>query len=105
MNKINILRIEIMLLWFWFETRYTKFLLLLNIRRSSEPIPRGMYCYERDKERNIKEPIDGYWIKPCKYYRSTEKTGGIACTYVGYNGFDPCLYDSCKICGVKEDID
>ena len=33
-----------------------------------------------------------------------QKTGGIACTYIGYYGFDPCLYDECKICGQNEEI-
>jgi len=62
-----------------------------------------MYCYEHDVERNIKEPINGYWIKPCKYYRSTNKSKGVACTYVGYFGFDVLLYDQCKICGENEE--
>lgn len=66
-----------------------------------------MYCYEYDEERNTKEPINdgGYWVKTCKYYRSTPKTKGVACTYVGYMGFDPCLYDQCKICGVKDSFE
>ena len=50
---------------------------------------------------NQKEPINGYWIKPCKYYRSM-KGHSAACTYVGFIGFNPCLGDQCKICGVDE---
>jgi hypothetical protein len=42
---------------------------------------------------------DGYPVRECKYYRMTPSTKGIACIYIGYYGFDPCLYDACKICG------
>lgn len=63
-----------------------------------------MYCYEY-VDRTEKEPADGYWTKPFKYYRSTPKTKGIACTYVGHIGFDVCLYDQCKICGVKDSLE
>lgn len=100
-TKID-MRTKLRLLWYWLETRYAKLLRLFGVVRSTDCIPDGMYCYEYDEERNAKEPTDGYWIKTCKYYRSTPKTKGIACTYVGYMGFDPCLYDQCKICGVKD---
>jgi len=91
------------LLWYWVETRYVKLLRLFGVVPNTNPIPDGRYCYEYDKERNIKEPTDGYWIISCKYYRSTYETGGVACTYLGYMGFDPCLYDQCKICDVNID--
>ena len=96
------MRTKLRLLWYWIETRYAKLLRLFGVVRSADCIPDGMYCYEYDEERNAKEPTDGYWIKTCKYYRSTPKTKGVACTYAGYMGFDPCLYDQCKICGVKD---
>lgn len=95
---------KIKLCWYYLETRYTKLLMLFGYLKSSDPIPTNTpYCYLWDDEKNKQEPIDGYWIKTCKYYRSTPKTRGIACTYVGYFGFDLCLYDQCKICGVNED--
>ena len=88
------------LLWYYTETRYVKLLRLFGIRRNNSVIPKGRYCYVRDDERNAKVPInDGYWIKTCKYYRSAPNTGGVACTYIGFYGFDFCLYDQCKICG------
>lgn len=91
---------KIKLLRYYVEIVYTKLLRLFNVRRSTAPIPKGTpYCYVRDDERNKKEPIDGYWIKPCKYYRNM-KGYNAACTYVGFIGFDPCLGDQCKICGV-----
>lgn len=97
------MKYKIKLLWYYVEVGYAKLLRLFNVRRSTSPIPKGTpYCYEYDEERNTKEPTDGYWIKPCRYYRSTPKTKGVACTYVGYIGFDPCLYDQCKICGVDK---
>ena len=93
---------KIKLLRYYVEIVYTKLLRLFNVRRSTSPIPKGTpYCYVRDDERNKKEPIDGYWIKPCKYYRNM-KGYNAACTYVGFIGFDPCLGDQCKICGVDD---
>ncbi len=101
------MKTKLRLLWYWLETRYAKLLRLFGVVRSTNCIPHGMYCYEYDEERNTKEPSnDGsYWINTCKYYRSTPKTKGVACTYVGYMGFDPCLYDQCKICGVKDSFE
>ena len=98
---------KLRLLWYYAETRYVKLLRIFGVRRSTSVIPKGQYCYVWDEERNTKEPCSdgGYWIKTCKYYRSTTKTGGVACTYTGYYGFDPCLYDQCKICGVNNGID
>jgi hypothetical protein len=92
------------LLWYYIETRYVKLLHIFGINRDASIIPKGQYCYVWDNERNINEPCtnDGYCIKPCKYYRSTKKTRGIACTYIGFFGFDICLYDQCKFCGENE---
>lgn len=94
------------LFWYYLETRYTKVLRYFNIRKDESIIPKGIYCYEYDEERNDKEPckLGSYWIKPCKYYRSTPETRGIACTYTGFYGHDCCLYDQCKICGVNDEI-
>lgn len=98
------MKYKIKLLWYYVEIGYAKLLHLFNVSRSTSPIPRGQYCYVWDDERNKKEPIDGYWIKPCKYYRSM-KGHSAACTYVGFIGFSPCLGDQCKICGVNDEID
>jgi len=100
------MKTKIILFGYWIETRITKILNFFNISYDIGPIPEGMYCYEWDKERNEKEPLEnGYWTKTCKYYRSTPKTKGMACTYIGYYGFDFCLYDQCKICGIKNELD
>ena len=98
---------KLKLLWYYAETRYAKLLCIFGVRRSASIIPKGQYCYVWDEERNINEPCTdgGYWIKTCKYYRSTLKTGGVACTYTGFFGFDFCLYDQCKICGENDEID
>jgi hypothetical protein len=97
------MKTKLILFWYWIETMYTKLLHLFGIEHSKEFIPNGMYCYEYDEKLNNR-PVDGHRIKTCKYYRSTSKTKGIACTYIGYMGFDPCLYDKCKICGVKQKL-
>ena len=99
-NKFDRLK----LIWYYIETRFVLLYLFFGFKRNDKVIPKGMYCYIIDEERNIKEPCkDGsYWIKKCPYYRSTGKTGGIACTYDGFFGFDLCLYDQCKICGINK---
>ena len=96
---------RILLIWYWLEVKYAQLLYLFGVVRSALPIPEGMYCYEYDDERNATKADNdyGYYIKPCKYYRSTPKTKGVACTYMGYFGFDPCLYDQCKICSENMD--
>jgi len=66
-------------------------------------IPKGYYCYTVDNERNKKEHIDGYWFIPCPYFRATRKQGGYGCTLENFVGFDPLLYDQCKICNVNLD--
>lgn len=95
------MRYKIKLLWYYIETRCAKLLRMLGLKYDTAVIPKGAYCYVWDEERNIKEPCadGGHWIKTCKYYRSTPKTRGIACIYMGFFGFDFCLYDQCKICG------
>ncbi len=90
-------------IWYFLETRFTLVLWFFGRRYDESVIPHGHYCYTIDHEREKTEPIsDGHWINTCPYYRHTKKTGGIACTYVGFWGFDVCLYDSCKICGVNK---
>lgn len=88
----------------FFEVIFARILLFFGIEKNKEPIPKNTpYCYVIDHERNEKEPIDGYWIKPCKYYRRL-KNGNSACTYIGFMGFDVCHNDQCKICGVKDEL-
>lgn len=105
-NIISKIKLFIKLTWYYIETRYTKILNLFGIKKDISIIPHGLYCYAWDYEKNKKQSCtDGYWIKTCKYYRSTLETKGIACTYEGYYGFDPCLYDQCKICSINDELD
>lgn len=99
--KIN--KTQMTLMGYWVEAKMSRLLLMFGVVFDIKNIPEGMYCYTIDEERNKKEPTNGYWTKPCPYYRSTHKTGGRACTYLGYYGWDACLYDQCKICGIKDD--
>lgn len=95
------------LIWYYIETRYTKLLSLFGVTKDSSVIPEGKYCYVSDRERNTNDPHPngGIWVKTCKYHRGTKRTGGIACTYTGHFGFDMCLYDQCKICGVNDGLE
>ncbi len=95
---------NIKLIWYWIETVYALVQRFFGYKKDASKIPKGAYCYVIDEERNKKEPLadGGRWIKTCPYFRSTKKTGGIACTYLGFFGFDCLLYDQCKICEVNE---
>ena len=89
--------------WYYIEVYFWKLLFLFGVNRSTEGIPKDTpYCYKWDEERNKKEPIEGYWIKPCKYYRHLNGQLRAGCTYVGFIGSDLLLGDQCKICGVNE---
>lgn len=61
-------------------------------------IPYSEYCYVHDEERKKTHPIDGYWIKPCPYYRHINREFTSGCVYCGVVGFDFLLGDQCKIC-------
>jgi hypothetical protein len=104
MSKKNALGLyiknRVKLLWYYTETRYTKLLHIFGVERDSSVIPEGMYCYVNEPRAD-----GGYWIKICKYHKCTPETKGIACTYIGFYGFDCCLYDQCKICGVNDGLD
>lgn len=78
---------------YWLEVKFTQLLYLFGYKKSTSPIPKGYYCYGREKEET----------KACPYYRWTKKTQGTACTYLPFYGFDVCLFDQCKICGIKID--
>lgn len=82
----------------FFEILYSRACIFLKINKDATVIPEGHYCYVIDEEKNKLEPIDGYWIKTCKYYRSIGN-GYAGCTYCGYIGWDICLSDQCKMCG------
>lgn len=97
------MKTKITLIKYYIETLFTKCLKLFNIKYDTSVIPTGMYCYTNDIERNKTNPLtEGYWTKTCPYYRSTNETKGIACTFEGFYGFDVCLNDQCKICGINE---
>lgn len=93
------------LLWYYAETRYVKLLRIFGVRRSTLLIPKGMYCYTPDIEKN--EAIKScttYYIKPCKYYKTFwGRYNG--CSYLGVITDDPTFDDQCKICGVNDELD
>lgn len=66
---------------------------LAKITKSTtfDNIPYGLYCY--------------YGKIKCPFYRYTKKTGGIACIYESFFGYDALLSDGCKICGINLDIE
>jgi hypothetical protein len=97
---------DIMLLnWYWLEIKYSQLLCLFGVRRSTKPIPKGMYCYEHTGHRYTNTKGESIIkIRTCPYYRWTKRTKKTACTYSAFYGFDFGLYDQCKICGEKDDI-
>lgn len=98
---------NIKLSWYFIEVLFAKFLNLIKYKKNKSVIPIGVYCYEIDHKLNELEPLPNgqKWIKTCKYYRVDKCSKGTACTYVGHYGFDVCLYDRCKICGVNDNLE
>jgi hypothetical protein len=99
------MKYRIIIIWYYIEVGWSKFTSWLGFKKDTFVIPRGFYCYVFDNEKNIKEPHKngGYWIKSCPYYRSMKGQCNAGCTYIGFIGFDPCLGDQCKICGINEE--
>lgn len=66
---------------------------------SSEPIPRGVYCY---KAIEFPSEDNGYVYKTrrCPYYKSLSN-GDDACLFLGYVGWDAGFSDQCKLCDIK----
>ena len=64
------------------------------------------YCYKINygklKQYMIEKRI-GIPVIRCKWYEWLPNDNN-GCKYVGFKGFDLCLYDQCKICGVSEGI-
>lgn len=83
------------LIWTTIEILYTKALGALYLVKDPRPIPHNTpYCYTIDN--------DGQ-LNVCKYYRKVNKDKS-ACTFEGYMGYDVCLHDMCKICGISETL-
>lgn len=86
------------------EIYWWKFWLYLGVKRNKKIIPKGMYCYEYDGTEGVSnDGLHWYGINRCKYYRDMKRIN--ACTYLGYIGFDYCLYDQCKICDENRGIE
>ncbi len=82
--------VSIKLLWY-------KVLRLFN-RIDSSVIPQNTnYCYQ-----GISETYDGRKVRFCKYYKRLKNDNSV-CYFVGFKGFDVCLYDQCKICNISID--
>lgn len=77
-----------------------KLLILFRIRRSSSPIPKGVYCYASDIEKNKNKNEDDFshYIKLCKYYKFLGH-GYNGCSYLGIITDDSVFGDQCKMCG------
>lgn len=84
-------------IWCYIEVLYAKSLVLIGIKKTTSVIPNGPYCYTW-----LDRPDGslGGKVKVCKYFRHAGEDS--ACTYVGFIGWDSCLSDQCKICGVNE---
>ena len=81
---------------YYSEVNIIKALKYCGYKQDASVIPKGVYCYAPDYDK-ISQSDDGYWIKPCRYYRRVTRDIK-ACTFKNFIGFDPCLWDQCKIC-------
>lgn len=90
-------------IWYLIEVFYYWLYQKLGFRLDTNNIPRGVYCYEPDLERNKNREDNVYYVKPCKYYRYVD--GISVCLYESFIGSDVCLDDQCKICSENSDLD
>jgi len=80
-----------------------KLLILFGVKRSTSPIPEGMYCYAPDVEKNeANQDRLTYYIKPCKYYKTLGRRYN-GCSYLGIITDDMVFDDQCKMCGEKQE--
>ena len=91
---------SILSLWYFIEALFNRIRILFGYKFDKKCIPKGRYCYELENNGKDHPLVCCYIKKVCRYYRSN-KHGGIACMYLGFYGFDLCLYDQCKICDVN----
>jgi len=95
--------------WYYIEVKYHRIRRYFGKYQDESVIPPGLYCYVIDEERMKNEPQDnefsGYWIKPCKYYRSMKDQMYGGCTYLGFIGWDALLGDQCKMCSENLGLD
>lgn len=78
-----------------FEVLYAKALGVIGLMKDPRPIPRNTpYCYTIDNEGQL---------NVCPYYRKVNKDKSV-CTFEGYIGYDVCLHDMCKICGISDNL-
>jgi hypothetical protein len=90
----------------WFVVLFFRIKRLLGFKFKTDEILNGQYCYVFDGTSGINKKTGYTWYgtKTCPYYKTLYKNKS-ACLYLGFFGWDLCLNDQCKICGVKNEID
>jgi len=92
------------ILIYYIEILLSTLRLKLGFNYSKDCIPIGYYCYKIDEEKSKSRPLsEGYEIQLCPYYRKTKNGDNCGCVYIGFWGYDSCLWDQCKICGENVD--
>lgn len=98
------MKYKFLVIWYYIEIGWAKFINLLGFERDASVIPEGLYCYKFNGKTGIDDRgFTWYGTDVCKYYRSMKNQCDAACTYCGFIGFDPCLGDQCKICGENDE--
>lgn len=79
---------------------WSKVRLFFGFRYDKKYIPKGLYCYMPDVEKNNSKAADDnlYYIKPCPYYMGLGRRYN-GCQYTGHITDDSTFEDQCKICG------
>jgi hypothetical protein len=99
-NFFHNLNIRIICLWFRFLRK------TFNYYQDTSVIPTGDYCYNFDDERNKTNTQPGsHYIKNCPYYKHMYDGINTGCSYLGFVGFEPCLWDQCKMCSENIESD
>jgi hypothetical protein len=90
----------------WFELIWSKVRIYFGYEYDKSVIPRGLYCYEPDVEKNKNYGKDDkfvYYIKPCPHYKWINRRYR-GCKYLGMITDDFIFRDQCKSCGENYDI-
>ena len=89
----------------WVIMVWSIFRKMINKSYDSSLIPKGMYCYAPDIEKNQcrKEDDYCYYTKPCPYYKTLGKEYN-GCMYLGIITDDIIFDDQCKMCSTNMDF-
>ena len=104
---LNIKKIKYFIIWKinFISLVWSKIIIFFGYKYNESVIPKGIYCYSPDDEKNKKRGKGDKWvyyIKPCPYYKTISKRYN-GCKYYGIITDDMVFDDQCKMCSINLD--